>query len=87
MSIRLIVRNCRESCRHYLKFKTGTRAICCYEDASEVVRGTGCKYELLTENSARKFYSSEERVLRDTFGAGFDITITEAREQLAQSRA
>ncbi len=78
MNQRLKIRACGKSCQHYL---IGGR--CTYEDFIEVVPQAKCHYELLTENSASRFYSPEEILFRRTFGAGLDITLAEAREQLA----
>ena len=86
MGIKLTVRNCNKSCRHYLRFEDGTRAICAYEDNKDVIPESPCKYELLTESSARKIISPEQRLLKATFGAGLDITLAEARERLAENK-
>jgi len=85
MGIKLIVRNCNESCNHYLKFEHGGRAICAYENNQDVISESQCKYEFLTENSVRELSSPEGRLVADIFKSIPDITLTEAREQLGLS--
>jgi len=87
MPIILRIRNCRKSCRHYLAFEQQPKAICTYDDNEEICPGSACKYQLLTNNSARKVSSPEERLIRDTYAEGeFEITLTEGRKQLTRMK-
>jgi len=85
MSIILRIRNCVKNCRYYLALEQQPTVICTYDDNEEICPGSACRYKLLTNNSARKVSSPEERLIRDTYAEGeFDMIFAEGRKRLAK---